>query len=118
MFATVPVRLCRARNDAHKKHPDGEFATASIRCLEEIASVLGPNQVAWISQDDKCKVPLGLPAANKQTPLLMHIEYRVTLPDHDWVVASKHKLIPSVYAGIKIGSQDKLYIFYLCSVKI
>lgn len=32
----------------------------------------------------------------------MHVEYRVILPDHDWVVAAKHKLIPSVYAGIDI----------------
>lgn len=32
----------------------------------------------------------------------MCMEYRVQLLDHDWVVAAKHKLIPSVYAGIKI----------------
>ncbi|XP_043469775.1 uncharacterized protein LOC122503338 [Leptopilina heterotoma] len=32
----------------------------------------------------------------------MHLEYRVQLPDHDWVVAGGHKLIPSVYAGIVI----------------
>ena len=32
----------------------------------------------------------------------MHVEYRVTLPDHDWVIAGKHKLTPSVYAGIDI----------------
>ena len=32
----------------------------------------------------------------------MHLEYKLTLPDHDWVVAPRHKLIPSVYAGIKI----------------
>ncbi len=32
----------------------------------------------------------------------MHVEYRVSLPDHDWVVAERHKLIPSVYAGINI----------------
>jgi len=51
---------------------------------------------------DKAKVPIGLTAANKQAPLLMHVEYRVTLPDHDWVIAGKHKLTPSVYAGIDI----------------
>ncbi|GBM31416.1 hypothetical protein AVEN_98511-1 [Araneus ventricosus] len=28
------------------------------------------------------------------------MEYRVCLPDHDWVIAERHKLIPSVYAGI------------------
>ena len=32
----------------------------------------------------------------------MHVEYRVSLPDHDWVVTSQHTLIPSVYAGIVI----------------
>lgn len=41
-------------------------------------------------------------AANKQSPLLMHMEYSIRLPDHDWVVAPSHKLIPSVYAGIQI----------------
>ncbi|KZR95939.1 Uncharacterized protein APZ42_009998, partial [Daphnia magna] len=59
-------------------------------------------EVCFVSQDDKCRVPIGLTAANKQSPLLMHVEYRVSLPDHDWVVAEKHKLIPSVYAGIQI----------------
>jgi len=47
-------------------------------------------------------VPIGITAANKQAPLLMHLDYKVTLPDHDWVVAGDHKLIPSVYAGINI----------------
>jgi len=70
--------------------------------VEEICSLLGPDEVCFISQDDKARVPLGITAANKQGPLLMHVEYRVSLPDHDWVVAAKHKLIPSVYAGITI----------------
>ncbi|GBP32606.1 hypothetical protein EVAR_25966_1 [Eumeta japonica] len=30
------------------------------------------------------------------------MEYRILLPDHDWVVAERHKLIPSVYAGVKV----------------
>ena len=33
---------------------------------------------------------------------MMHLEYRVSLPDHDWVVAERHKFIPSVYAAIAI----------------
>ena len=99
---TVPVRLIRAQNDAHSKHIDMHFCTATIKHLEELASILGPNEVFFLSQDDKSRVPIGLTAANKQAPLLMHVEYRVSLPDHDWVVASKHKLIPSVYAAIQI----------------
>ena len=38
--------------------------------------------------------------------MLMHMEYKVRLPDHDWVVADKHKLIPSFYAGIVIREQS------------
>ena len=45
---------------------------------------------------------LGLTAAHKQAPILMHMRYRVKLPDHDFQIAEKHKLIPSVYAGLEI----------------
>ena len=55
-----------------------------------------------ISQDDKAKVPLGITAAKTQAPVLMHLEYKVRLPDHDWVVGHRHKLAPSVYAGVII----------------
>lgn len=99
---TVPVRLIRAKNDLHREHIDTSFATATIRHLEELASYCGPESVAFISQDDKARVPLGITAANMQAPMLMHVDYRVQLPDHDWVVAARHKLIPSVYAGIAI----------------
>lgn len=95
----MPVKLSRPEADHHKAHCDQQFCVATIRSLETIASVLGPHQVSFISQDDKARVPIGTTAANKQLPLLMHVEYRVSLPDHDWVVASKHKLIPSVYAA-------------------
>lgn len=65
--------------------------------------MLGP-QIAYFSQNDKARVPIGLTATQRQSLLLMHLEYRVTLPDHDWVVAEKHKLIPSVYVGIVINT--------------
>lgn len=101
---TVPVKLCRADSDLHKGHPDQPFCAASIRSLETLASILGPEQVAFISQDDKARIPIGITAAKKQSPFLMHLEYRIRLPDHDWVIAERHKLIPSVYAGINIKS--------------
>lgn len=107
----VPVKLCRGQTDSHKKHPDGQFCTLSIRYLESLASFLGPDQVCFLPQDDKARVPIEITAVQKQSPLVMHVEYRVKLPDHDWVITEKHKLIPSVYAGIIIkpngwGSPD------------
>lgn len=89
---TVPVRLAKARNDLHAQHPDTAFAATTIDYLLELASLLRPKQTTLISQDDKARVPIGITAAHKQSPMLMHVEYRIKLPDHDWVKASRHKL--------------------------
>ena len=42
---------------------------------------------------------LGLPVPKKQTAILTHLQFRVKLPDHDFPIEEKHKLIPSVYAA-------------------
>lgn len=99
---TVPVKLLKAANSERRNHVDAHFAAATICYLKDLAVAMGENCVFFLSQDDKARVPLGLPAANKQAPILMHIEYRVQLPDHDWVIAERHKLIPSVYAACVI----------------
>ncbi|CAF4894135.1 unnamed protein product, partial [Rotaria sp. Silwood1] len=105
---TVPVRLCRAQNNEHAKHEDGHFATATIRYMKDLASIFGNDCVFYLSQDDKCKVPLGLPAAKIQAPMLMHLDYRVRLPDHDWTVAARHQLTPSVYAACILSEDGDL----------
>ena len=65
-------------------------------------SCFGEKCVFVISIDDKAKVPIGVTAATKQAPLMMHVSYKVCLPDHDFVKATKYKLNPSVYAGCEI----------------
>ena len=68
---------------------------------------MGPAEARLHCQDDKAKVPIGLTVANKQAPMLMRMEYQVTLPDHGFVVALKHKLIPSAIGDIKfVKSKD------------
>ena len=54
------------------------FAISSIRALEEIATILGPEEVTFHSMDNKAKVPISITAGKKQTPLFMHMEYQVT----------------------------------------
>ena len=105
---TAPVKLYKSQNSKHASHPSIKFARASIRSLEELATVLGPAEVTFHSQDDKAKVPIGLTAASKQAPMFMHMEYQVTLPDHDFVVAPKHKLIPSVIGDMKLVKSKDL----------
>ena len=90
-----------------KCHANADFAFATKNYLKCIASFFGPETVFVISIDDKAKVPIGLAAANKQAPLLMCLEYEVRLPDHDFVIAGRHKLTPSVYAGCVIKSPSE-----------
>ena len=75
---------------------------SSKQFVEQLAFVLGPKQDCYLSQDDKSRVPIGVTAAHKQTTFLMHVEYRVKLPDHDFVEAERHKLIQSVIEEIVI----------------
>ena len=105
---TAHVKLYKSRHLKHALHPSTKFARASIRSLEELAAILGPAAVTFHSQDDKAKVSIRLTAANKQAPILMLVEYQVTLPDHDFVVAPKHKLIPSVIGDMKLVKSKDL----------
>ena len=88
-----------------------KFKISSIRALEEITAILGPEEVIFHSVDDKTtkvpigitKVPIGITAAKKQAPLFMLMEHQVTLPDRDFVVGPKHRLIPSVIGDMKVA---------------
>ncbi len=97
-FSTVNVRLCRPQNTQRKGHPDGHFAMATVKMAKDLANLFSEHSF-FLSQDDKARVPIGLPILKKQTALLMHLEYKVTLPDHDFPIGENHKLIPSVYAA-------------------
>ena len=73
-----------------------------------ISELLGSNVVNILSNDDKARVALGLAAASLQAPILMHLDCRVCFPDHDFVIGTKHKLIPSVYGLCDIAPKDGL----------
>ena len=49
----------------------------------------GPQSVLFLLNDDKARVPLGLVAASLQVPILMHMEYKVRLPDHNFVLGPR-----------------------------
>ena len=93
------MMLSRSQNNLRKKHVNSHFAMASVKHARELASLFSKENVFFLSQDDKARVPLGLPGSKKQTAILMHVEYKVSLPDHDFPIGKSHKLIPSVYAS-------------------
>ena len=77
--------------------PNAQLKQLHLKHLFPLKLLLeGIHLVKFHSQSDKAEVPIGSKAASKQTPLLMHMVYKVILPDHNYVVASQHELIPSV----------------------
>ena len=74
----------------------------------EVTKLFGPRAVLFISSDEKAKVPLGFAAATLQAPLLMHLEYKVKLPDYSFVVATRHKLNPSVYGVCDVNLKGEV----------
>ena len=101
------VKFFQAQDNQHSNHPGTKSTRATINKLEKNADLLGPKQVSFHSQDDTVKVALGLPAANKQVPILMHMEYEVRLPGHNIKITPMHKLISSAIGTIEI--KEKAY---------
>ena len=97
---TVPVKIRRAKNNLRSRHQDSDFTFPTKDYLKSIASFYGSESVFVLSVDDKAKVPIGVTAVKYQVPMVMHMKVR--LPDHDFVKAPKHKLIPSVYAACEV----------------
>ena len=114
----APVKLYKSQNSKHASHPLPKFARASVRSLADLAGILGPAEVTFHSQDEKANVPIGLTAANKQAPMLMHMEYQVTLPDHNFVVAPKHKLTPSIIGDMKLKDLTNDVVTYSAATYI
>ena len=99
----VPVQLRKPQYDGRKRHVSARFCFAVGLMLRELASWFGPEFCVFLSPDDKATCPMGIPAATKQGQVLMHLEYVVKLPDHQYVIASRHSLKPSVYAFCSIN---------------
>ena len=96
---TVPIKLLRPENTLRKANVDRMFAKSFVDDVQRILLfIVWPDAVLFLSNDDKARVPLGLAAANLQAPILMHLDYKVRLNDHSFVVGPRHTLIPSVYA--------------------
>ena len=74
--------------------------------MEELPGLLVPGDVTFHSQDDKAEVPIGHRAASKEAPLLMYMKYKVTLLDHNYVIAPQHKLILSVISDTCVQEKN------------
>jgi len=82
-----------------KPHIDEHYCLASIKAARVFAEVFADEAII-ISQDDKAKVGLGIPAVGHMFKTIQSVNEPVTIKDHDFPTGSKMKLIPSVYLVI------------------
>ena len=66
------------------------FAKSFIDDMFDVTKLFGFDAVLFMSDDDKTRIPV---EANLQASILMHVEYKVKLIDHDNVIGPQHKLI-------------------------
>ncbi|PKB95475.1 hypothetical protein RhiirA5_385935 [Rhizophagus irregularis] len=90
------IRFAAVRRDEMNSHVDEHYCLASVKGVKSFATAF-PQDVLIISQDDKAKVPLGMAAVGRTFKTIQTTNEPVSVPDHDFPKAAKHKLVPSVY---------------------
>ncbi|EXX69139.1 hypothetical protein GLOIN_2v1783204 [Rhizophagus irregularis DAOM 181602=DAOM 197198] len=83
-----------------RDHSDGHYCLASVKSARQFATVFANNAVI-ISQDDKVKIGLGVPAVGRTFHTLQSVNELVSVADHDFPLGNAQKLVPSVYLMIK-----------------
>ncbi|CAG8834202.1 3988_t:CDS:2, partial [Gigaspora margarita] len=96
-----------ARTDM-KLHVDEHYCLASVKAIWIFAEVF-TNDTVIVSQDNKAKIGLGIPAVGHTFKSKQTINEPVSVADHNFFTGSKMKLIPSVYLVIdSANSNDNL----------
>ncbi|CAG8836581.1 35560_t:CDS:2, partial [Gigaspora margarita] len=84
------------------------YCLALVKGVKQFV-VIFPYNFVVISQDNKAKVLLGIPAVSKTFQTIQTINKTVTLADHDFPIRTHQKLISFVYLAIDpLDSNDTL----------
>ena len=93
------VGIANVSRSEKKEHIDSHYCLASIKASKSFASTFS-NLVVMISQDDKAKVNVGIPAVGRTFQTVQSIAEPVEVEDHDFPIGVSQKLVPSVYLMI------------------
>ncbi|CAJ0643233.1 11507_t:CDS:2 [Entrophospora sp. SA101] len=74
-----------------RDHPNGHYCLASVKCAKQFATVFADMSVV-ISQDDKAKIGLGVPAVGRTFHTLQSVHEPVCVADHDFPVGNLESL--------------------------
>src|SRR4051812_11725714 len=85
------------------EHIDKHYCLISVKSVKSFALAF-LQDVVLISQNDKVKVSFGIAAVERTFKTMQTINELISVPDHDFSVSVKHKLVSSVY--LVINSND------------
>ena len=92
------------------EYPNSYYCLILVKYAKQFANTFADVSVV-ISQDDKTKIGLRVPAVGHTFRTLQSINEPTTIADHDFPVGFGQKLIPSVYLMINPNeSNDELRI--------
>ena len=80
---TVPVKIRKTQNNPRNRHEDTNFSFTTKQYMKDMASLFGTENVFVLSVDDKAEVLIGVTTITKQSSLVMHVDYEISLPDHE-----------------------------------
>ncbi|CAG8831689.1 17413_t:CDS:2, partial [Gigaspora margarita] len=84
-----------------RDHPDRHNCLASVKCAKQFASLFA-NVSVIISQDDKAKVGLGVPAVSRTFSTLQSINEPVKVADYDFLAGFSQLLVLSWSFGTSL----------------
>ena len=99
------VGIVGVNRDEKKDHIDGHYCLASVKNAKQFAASFS-EQVVILSQDDKAKVAVGIPAVGRHFETMQSVRESVSVADHDFPIGLSQKLIPSVYLMINPKEGD------------
>jgi len=64
------------------------------------------DKIVILSQDDKAKVAVGIPAVRRHFETMQSVRESVSVANHDFLISLSQKLVPSVYLMINSKEGD------------
>ena len=98
-----------------KMHIDEHYCLASVKLVKTFAENF-PDDSIIISQDDKAKIGLEIPAVRRTFKMVQSVNEPVTIADHDFPMDTKQKLIPLVYLLINSLDSSKILCINYMSI--
>ncbi|CAG8854986.1 34397_t:CDS:1, partial [Gigaspora margarita] len=83
-----------------REHQDEHYCLASVKGAKQFAKTFASASII-ISQDDKSKIGLGVPAISRTFRTLQSFAEPVRVSDHNFPCGHDQKLVPSVYLMIQ-----------------